>query len=86
MAEISEIVMGYVMASNLVSQVKSSLVADLGNACAGREATNHILSHLALLRGDLFQMACWLVADGSDDNYLYNIRTHVIPKMEKYNG
>lgn len=48
-----------------------------------RIGLNNVLQQEALSRGLIIELSRWLVVDGSDDNYLYNVAENVLPRLEE---
>ena len=48
-----------------------------------RIGLNNVLQQEALSRGLIIERSRWLVVDGSDDNYLYNVAENVLPRLEE---
>lgn len=48
-----------------------------------RIGLNNVLQQEALSRGRIIELSRWLVVDGSDENYLYNVAENVLPRLEE---
>lgn len=63
-------------------EVRSKILAS-----EDRIELNNTLKQEALSQGYIIELSRWLVTDGSEDNYLYNVAEYVLPKLkEKGNG
>lgn len=48
-----------------------------------RIGLNNVLQQEALSQGRIIELSRWLVVDGSDENYLYNVAENVLPRLEE---